>query len=112
MIFLTIGSDTPFSRLVKQFDTWCKGHPGHEAFAQIADIGPSDYVPTSVEWIKKLPADEFSKVFSEADMIIAHAGMGSILSALSAGKPIVVMPRRGHLGETRNDHQYATSQRF
>jgi UDP-N-acetylglucosamine transferase subunit ALG13 len=34
--------------------------------------------------------------------------MGSILTALEFGKPIVVMPRRAHLGEHRTDHQWAT----
>jgi len=38
--------------------------------------------------------------------------MGSIISALEIGKPIVVMPRRGALRETRNDHQVATAERF
>lgn len=38
--------------------------------------------------------------------------MGSILTALQYGKPILVMPRRGDLKETRNDHQVATAQRF
>ena len=47
-----------------------------------------------------------------AKVIVAHAGMGSIISALELGKPIVVMPRHGALRETRNDHQVATAKRF
>jgi UDP-N-acetylglucosamine transferase subunit ALG13 len=43
---------------------------------------------------------------------VAHAGMGSILTALEIGKPLVIMPRRAALGEHRNDHQLATAQRF
>lgn len=42
-------------------------------------------------------------------MIVAHAGMGTILSALRYGKPILVMPRRASLGEQRNEHQLATA---
>lgn len=38
--------------------------------------------------------------------------MGSILTALELGKPILVMPRRGDLDETRNDHQLATARHF
>ena len=45
----------------------------------------------------------------KADFLIAHAGMGAIITALTLAKPIVVMPRRGHLAETRNDHQFATA---
>jgi UDP-N-acetylglucosamine transferase subunit ALG13 len=33
--------------------------------------------------------------------------MGTIITALECGKPIIVMPRRGSLRETRNDHQVA-----
>ena len=44
--------------------------------------------------------------------MIAHAGMGSIITALELGKPIMVMPRRASLGEHRNDHQVATAKRF
>ena len=38
--------------------------------------------------------------------------MGSIISALQAGKQIVIMPRRTHLREHRNDHQVATVQKM
>ena len=47
-----------------------------------------------------------------AGVLVAHAGMGSILTALQYGKPILVMPRQGRLKETRNDHQVATAVRF
>lgn len=45
----------------------------------------------------------------DADVIVAHAGMGSILTALSMGKPIIVMPRRAIWQEHRNDHQMASA---
>jgi UDP-N-acetylglucosamine transferase subunit ALG13 len=35
--------------------------------------------------------------------------MGSIITALEMGKPLVIMPRRAALGEHRNDHQIATA---
>ncbi len=38
--------------------------------------------------------------------------MGSIITALQYGKPIVIVPRQGKLNETRNDHQLATANRF
>ena len=46
-----------------------------------------------------------------AAFVVAHAGMGSILSALSLGKSLVILPRREDLGEHRNDHQRATAER-
>ena len=44
--------------------------------------------------------------------MVAHAGMGSIITALELGKRIIVMPRRAKLGEHRNDHQVATAKQF
>lgn len=38
--------------------------------------------------------------------------MGSIITAMSVGRPLVIMPRRAHFGETRSDHQYDTALRF
>ena len=38
--------------------------------------------------------------------------MGTILTALEIGKPLLVMPRRASLGEHRNEHQLATAHRF
>jgi UDP-N-acetylglucosamine transferase subunit ALG13 len=112
VIFVTVGSDVPFSRLVKHVDLWSDSHRGERVFAQVGRLEPTDYVPKSMEWTEMIPADQFDCHCAEARLIIAHAGMGSIISALSAGKPIVVLPRSGPLMETRNDHQFATAKRF
>lgn len=55
---------------------------------------------------------EFKHRFETAKVIVAHAGTGSIITALQLGKPILVMPRRASLRETRNDHQVATAEQF
>ena len=73
-----------------------------------AQIGPSDFHPKSIETTKFIDPLDFSKRVEAASLIVAHAGMGTIITALEFGKPIIVMPRRGELSETRNDHQVAT----
>ena len=55
---------------------------------------------------------EFTRRVEECSVLVAHAGMGSILTALQYGKPILVMPRHAAKGETRNDHQIATAQQL
>ncbi|MCA8869086.1 MAG: hypothetical protein KDA67_10580 [Rhodobacteraceae bacterium] len=113
MIFLTIGTHEPFPRLVRAVDAWCaaSGHGG-DLFGQITDQGAAAYTPGNFKWVGRLTPQEYGDRISRADLIISHAGMGSIITALQLGKPIVVLPRRGHLRETRNDHQYATVQRL
>jgi len=81
------------------------GQQRGDVFAQ---IGKSESPPSHIEWQRFLSPPDFQSKAREAEVIIAHAGMGSILTALEFSKPIVLMPRRAHLGEHRNDHQWAT----
>jgi UDP-N-acetylglucosamine transferase subunit ALG13 len=112
VIFVTVGSDLPFNRLVKHLDHWSRDHPSQRVFAQVGRLKPSDYVPETIQWVQMLTAARFDQHCCEARLIVAHAGMGSIISALAAGKPIVILPRSARLRETRSDHQFATAERY
>ena len=109
MILVSVGSQTPFDRLVKAIDEWAGSRGRRDVFAQ---IGESSLRPSYVTWKKFIPPDEFREKVRTAGVIVGHAGMGSIITALELGKPILVMPRRAALNETRNDHQVATAKRF
>lgn len=109
MIFLTIGTHEPFDRLVRAVDAWA-GETGTEVFAQITDRAL--FTPRHMAHVANVSPAEYDARCAASPFLIAHAGMGSILAALKLAKPIVVLPRRGHLGETRNDHQFATAQKF
>ena len=77
-----------------------------------AQIGPSALQTSTIEAARFLPPAECRERMLAADAIVAHAGMGTILSALELGKPLVIMPRLAAFGEHRNDHQLATAKRF
>ncbi|MHC4217796.1 MAG: glycosyltransferase [Planctomycetota bacterium] len=109
MIFVTVGAQMPFDRLVRTVDTWAASRTGTEVFAQIGD---ARWRPGHMEWTPLLNPGDFRQRLYEADAVVTHAGMGTILTALEFGKPVVVMPRRGELLETRNDHQLATAAAF
>jgi UDP-N-acetylglucosamine transferase subunit ALG13 len=106
MIFVTVGSDTPFDRLVKAVDRWAFGNGRRDVYAQ---IGKNSWKPQFVAYTEMLGPSDFKRHVMAAKVIVAHAGMGTILSALQFQKPLLVMPRRGPKGETRNDHQYDTA---
>jgi len=109
VIFVTVGSSEPFDRLVRAVDEWARLRGRRDVFAQ---IGRSDYRPKHIEAVQFLSLSEFQVRVHSAKVIVAHAGMGSIITALDIGRPIVIMPRRAHLGETRSDHQLATARQF
>lgn len=109
MIFVAVGTQLPFDRLIQAVDKWAGAVPGRQVFAQIAS---GSYVPRHIEWARSIPPEEFQANLKRCELLVAHAGIGSILSALELGKPVIVLPRLATLGEHRNEHQLATAKRF
>ena len=106
MIFVTVGNMDPFDRLIKAIDHWALANSSNEKI--FAQIGDGQYVPANCEYVRRLSPGDFAKRFQEARLIVSHAGVGTIITALELAKPIIVMPKKASLGEQRNDHQLAT----
>lgn len=109
MIFVTVGTQLPFDRLVHTVDQWAGTQGREDVFAQTGD---TTHPPRFIEHVPHLEPATFQSYFDEASVIVSHAGIGTILSALELGKPLLIVPRRAELGEHRNDHQLATAERF
>ena len=108
MIFVTIGTQAPFDRFIKIIDEVAP-QLGEEIVAQVYKLG---FEPKHIKTINFLAPDEFNELFDKARLVVAHAGMGTILSALQKNKPIIIFPRIAALGEHRNEHQLATAEKF
>lgn len=108
MIFCTIGTQAPFDRFLKIVDE-AAANLDEEVIAQVYD---SHYEAKNIKTIDFLPPDEFQELFNSARLIVAHAGMGTIISAMQQQKPIIVFPRIAKLGEHRNEHQLATAEKM
>lgn len=108
MIFVTIGTQAPFDRFIKIIDEVAP-QINEEIIAQVYKCG---FTPKNIKTVDFLAPDEFNNLFDKADLIISHAGMGTILSALQKHKPIIIFPRIAALGEHRNEHQLATAEKF
>jgi UDP-N-acetylglucosamine transferase subunit ALG13 len=109
LILVTVGTQAPFDRLILAVDRWAGTRGRPDVFAQ---IGKTTLRPSQMQWVTTLESAAMLARMREAEAIVAHAGMGTILQALQLGKPLVVVPRRAGLGEQRNDHQLATARRF
>jgi len=108
MIFATIGTQAPFDRFVKMLDELCQ-NINEEVVCQTIQ---TNYQAQNIKTVDFLPPDEFNQYLEKARLIIAHAGMGTIISALKQKKPIIIVPRLASLKEHRNDHQMATAMRM
>lgn len=109
MIFVTVGTQLPFDRLVRTMDHWAKRAKRNDVFAQ---IGRGSYTPTAIEWVDFLSPSRAADTLKSSDLIVSHAGIGTILTAIDYGKPLIIMPRRADLREHRNNHQVATARRL
>lgn len=104
MIIVTVGMQLGFDRLIEAMDRLAPelGMP------VIAQTGKGAYQPHNMEARVKIAPSEFDGLIGHARLIVAHAGIGTVLTAARCNKPILLMPRRADFGEHRNDHQLAT----
>ena len=109
MIFVTTGTQEPFDRLVKTIDEIALIFPEAEFKVQAFT---ANYKAVNVNVFNKTPPSEFDLSIKNADLVISHAGMGTIISALVNSIPIIIMPRLLKYGEHRNEHQLATAKKL
>ena len=109
MIFVTVGHQMPFDRLIRVVDAWAEREGRADLFGQ---IGEGSYWPSYFPAAPFLTPAQFQERMQRSDAIVSHAGTGTIIAGLQLGKAILVLPRRADLGETRNDHQFATADHF
>lgn len=109
MIFVTVGTEFPFDRLIRAMDDWAADNPQDPVIAQ---IGTGAYEPRHMTWHRRMGRAAFAELVTAAELIVAHAGIGSLVTAGEYGKPVVLLPRRARFGEQRNDHQLDTAARL
>jgi UDP-N-acetylglucosamine transferase subunit ALG13 len=110
VIFVTVGTQLPFERLVATVDGWAgRQAVKPEVLAQVGG-GRTDY--ESLRCVRSLDGTRYAEVVASARLMVAHAGTGSILTALDRGVPIILMPRDDRRGEHRDDHQMQTARRL
>ncbi len=107
MIFLTVGTQFPFDRLVKAVDELVGN--GVITDRVIAQTGHSLYKPKNMTVMEFCSPSEFRNLICRAWLVISHVGMGTIIETTKRGKPIIVVPRKAKLGEANTDHQFDTA---
>lgn len=101
--FISLGnSKQHFSRLLEAVKAYATLLPkpilvqcGHTPTLQIAECDVIDFISM----------DTFTQMVANAEILILHAGAGSVLHAVKSGKRPIVMPRRAVFNEHINDHQ-------
>lgn len=105
MIFVTVGSAEPFERLLLSL-------PRPHAEEIVAQTGPSRAQLPGVDCTPFMSFEQLMEAMGRARVVVAHAGVGTVLAALSAGKRPVLVPRRRECGEAVDDHQVELAHRL
>jgi UDP-N-acetylglucosamine transferase subunit ALG13 len=107
MIFVTVGTSTfPFDRLLQGVDQLRLEEE------LVVQYGASAVVPRAGITQQFMPYAKVLDHMRHARAVIAHAGAGSILTALYAGTHPIVVPRRRAFAEAVDDHQFELAARL
>lgn len=111
MIFVVLGTQKfQFNRLLAQMDSLIERNLlAEDVFAQ---TGNSGYVPRHYPYAPFLDKEPFEEKMAACGLLIAHGGVGTIISGLSKYKPVIVCPRRKAFGEHVDDHQFEIARAF
>lgn len=104
MILVCVGaSEYSFDRLLSIIDDLCDD--GTIQDKVIAQVGSSKYVARNYQTFSLIGRDKFQDYLQNADVVITHAGTGSVVPPLKMRKKVIVFPRREKYKEHLDDHQ-------
>ena len=111
MIFVILGTqDKQFPRILKSLEKEIKNKNIKEHV--IVQAGCTKYKSKYMEIYDYLDMKSFNNYINDADYIITHGGVGSILDSIKKNKKVLVVPREQKYDEHENDHQIQITERF
>lgn len=111
MILVTLGTqDKSFVRLLeaiqKQIDN------GIIKDRVVVQAGYTKFSSKDMEIFDYIPLDKFDSLIDECSLLITHAGIGSIVTALKKNKKVIAAARLSEYQEHTNDHQLQIATSF
>ncbi|MBE2975905.1 PssE/Cps14G family polysaccharide biosynthesis glycosyltransferase [Priestia megaterium] len=111
MILITVGTQNfSFNRLLKMVDELMEDKVITDKV--LGQVGYSSYQPIYYEGFGFKPESEMTELIELADIMITHAGVGTITTALQLRKKVIVVPRLKQYGEHVDDHQLEIAQAY
>lgn len=115
MIFVTVGTqDKQFKRLLEEVERLIKN--GKILDTVVAQIGntkfTTDLDSKYMHLIEFTTPREVEALIQNAELIITHGGVATIIEGLNMGKKIIAVPRLKKYKEHVNDHQLQIIENF
>lgn len=115
MIFVSLGTqDKPFNRIIDYVISLKENLKELQSEKIIIQLGQTKLIKSDNERIKNLEniiiydmlkPEKMKDIIKDSDIIITHAGVGTIMECLEMGKEIIVVPRKAENLEHVNNHQ-------
>ncbi len=104
MILVLLGTqNNSFIRLLKEVEKCIDSGIIKEDV--VAQIGNTDYSTEKMLIKKFYSQQEIEELIDKANLIIAHGGVGSIITCIKRNKKVIAVPRLKKYKEHVNDHQ-------
>lgn len=104
MVLVMLGTqNNSFHRLLEEVQKCIDNKVINEEV--IVQAGATKFQSKDMKIFKLMPVEELTKYTEQANYVITHGGVGSIVTSLKMGKKIIAVPRLHKYGEHVNDHQ-------
>ena len=111
MILVMLGTqNNSFHRLLEEIDRLIDKKIINEKV--VVQAGYTKYSSDNMEIFGLIPQEELEKYQDNANLIITHGGVGSIIGSIKKGKKVIAVPRLHEYGEHVNDHQKQIIENF
>lgn len=111
MTLVILGTqDKSFDRLLRMVEKEIKNN--NLKGEVIVQAGQTKFKSKYMEIFDLIPITKFNKLIKEADLVITHGGVGSIIQALKHNKKVIAVPRLARYKEHENDHQIQIVEEF
>lgn len=111
MILVLLGTqNNNFNRLLSEIDKCINDNTITDNV--IVQAGYTKYTSPKMEILDFIPLEKFNSLLEQADLIITHGGVGSILTAIKLNKKVIAVPRLEKYKEHVNDHQIQIVENF
>ena len=109
-ILVLVGTiQLPFTRMLTEIENYFIQFPN---IAIDAQTGHTPFESSFINTSDFFKFDELNKLYNDADLIITHAGVGSIMQGLKLNKKMIVCARYSELGEHVDNHQLEILRNF
>ena len=104
MILVMLGTqNNSFHRLLEEVEKNIENRTIQEEV--VVQAGYTKFESKNMKIFDLIPKEKLEELQENANLIITHGGVGSIISSIEKGKKVIAVPRLHEYGEHVNNHQ-------